>query len=95
MARKKKALPVLENVEITGVAAEGKAFARVNEMVVFVPFVVPGDVVDLQIVRKKHSYAEATVIKFHSYSAVRSVPFAVTLVYVGDVNGSVCRIVSN
>lgn len=75
MARKKKALPVLENVEITGVAAEGKAFARVNEMVVFVPFVVPGDVVDLQIVRKKHSYAEATVIKFHSYSTVRSVPF--------------------
>ena len=90
MARKKKALPVLENVEITGVAAEGKAFARVNEMVVFVPFVVPGDVVDLQIVRKKHSYAEATVIQLYVLFL-----FAVTLVYVEDVNGSVCRIVSN
>lgn len=75
MARKKKALPILENVEITGVAAEGKAFARVNDCVVFVPFVVPGDVVDLQVVRKKHSYAEAEAIRFHQYSNVRAVPF--------------------
>lgn len=75
MARKKKELPVWENVEITGVAAEGKAFARVNDLVVFVPFVVPGDVVDLQVVRKKHSYAEAVAIKFHTYSSIRAIPF--------------------
>lgn len=75
MARKKKELPVWENVEITGVAAEGKAFARVNDLVVFVPFVVPGDVVDLQVMRKKHSYAEAVAIKFHSYSSIRAIPF--------------------
>ena len=46
MARKKKELPLLERVTITDVAAEGKALARVNDMVVFVPYVVPGDVVD-------------------------------------------------
>ena len=48
MARKKKELPLLENITITDVAAEGKAIARVDNLVVFVPYVVPGDVVDLQ-----------------------------------------------
>ena len=51
MSRKKKPLPLLEAVEITGVAAEGKALARVDDLVVFVPYVVPGDVVDLQLTR--------------------------------------------
>ena len=75
MARKKKQLPLLEKVTITDVAAEGMALARVNEMVVFVPYVVPGDVVDLQIKRKKHSYAEAVAVHFHEYSPTRAVPF--------------------
>jgi 23S rRNA (uracil1939-C5)-methyltransferase len=57
VSRKKKALPLLEKVTITDVAAEGKALAKVNDMVVFVPYVVPGDVVDLQIKRKKNKYA--------------------------------------
>ena len=75
MARKKKEFPILEQIKITGVAAEGKALARVNDLVVFVPYVVPGDVVDLKIRRKKHSYAEAEAVKFHEYSAERAVPF--------------------
>ena len=75
MARKKKELPLLELIEITGVAAEGKALARVDDLVVFVPFVVPGDVVDLQVRRKKHSYAEAEAVKFHRYSPERAMPF--------------------
>ncbi len=75
MARKKKELPLLEQIEITGVAAEGKALARVDDLVVFVPFVVPGDVVDLQVRRKKHSYAEAEAVKFHRYSPERATPF--------------------
>lgn len=75
MARKNKSLPLLEHVEITGVAAEGKALARVDDLVVFVPYVVPGDVVDLQVRRKKHSYAEAEAVKFYEYSAERSKPF--------------------
>ena len=66
---------MLEKVTITDVAAEGMALARVNEMVVFVPYVVPGDVVDLQIKRKKHSYAEAVAVHFHEYSPTRAVPF--------------------
>lgn len=72
MARKKKPLPLLENITITGVAAEGKALARVNDLVIFVPYVVPGDVVDLQIRRKKHSYAEAEAVKFHKLSELRA-----------------------
>lgn len=75
MSRKKKVLPVLENVEISAVAAEGKALARVDEMVVFVPYVVPGDVVDLQITRKKHHYAEAVAVKFHRYGPSRTQSF--------------------
>ena len=75
MARKKKPLPLLENITITGVAAEGKAIAKVDNLVVFVPYAVPGDVVDLQVRRKKHSYAEAEVVKFHRYSEQRATPF--------------------
>lgn len=75
MSRKKKSLPVLENITITNYAAEGKALARVNELVVFVPFAVPGDVVDLQVRRKKHSYCEAEIIRFIKYSERRVKPF--------------------
>lgn len=75
MARKKKPLPLLEKVLITDVAAEGKALARVNDLVVFVPYVVPGDVVDLQVTRKKHNYAEAEAVKFYEYSDKRVKPF--------------------
>ena len=65
----------MEQIEITGVAAEGKALARVNDLVVFVPFAAPGDIVDLQVTRKKHSYAEARIVKFHAYSPLRVQPF--------------------
>lgn len=75
MSRKKKSLPVLENITITDYAAEGKALARVNELVVFVPFAVPGDVVDLLVRRKKHSYCEAEIIRFIKYSERRVKPF--------------------
>ncbi len=65
----------MEQVTITDVAAEGKALARVDDMVVFVPYVVPGDVVDLQVKRKKHNYAEAVAVKFHECSPLRREPF--------------------
>lgn len=74
MARKKKALPLLEQILITDIAAEGKALARVNDLVVFVPHVVPGDVVDLQVKRKKNHYAEAEAVHFHTYSDKRVAP---------------------
>ena len=75
MSRKKKVLPLLEGVTITDVAAEGKALARVDDMVIFVPFAVPGDVVDMQVKKKKHSYCEAEVVRFIEYSKVRVTPF--------------------
>lgn len=75
MRKKDKPLPLLEHILITDVAAEGKSLARVDDLVVFVPFVVPGDVVDLQVRRKKHSYAEAEAVKFHEYSPLREDPF--------------------
>ena len=75
MSRNKKPLPLLEKITITDVAAEGKALAKVNDLVVFVPYVVPGDVVDLQLKRKKNKYAEAVAVKFHEYSPQRAEPF--------------------
>lgn len=73
--RNKKKLPLLENVTITAIAAEGKALARVDDKVVFVPYVVPGDVVDLQVKKKKSSYMEAVAVKIHQYSELRDTPF--------------------
>ena len=75
MTRKKKPLPILENITITDFAAEGKSIARVNDMVVFVPWAVPGDVCDLQVRRKKHSFMEAEVIRYITYSPLRTQPF--------------------
>ena len=75
MSRKKKALPLLKDVTIEAVAAEGKALVRVNDLVVFVPLVVPGDVVDLQLTRKKHHYAEAEAVRIVKPSPLRTEPF--------------------
>ncbi len=75
MSRKHKPLPLLEGIEITGIAAEGKALVRVDDMVVFIPFAVPGDVVDIQLTRKKHSYAEGEVVRMVRPSASRVEPF--------------------
>ena len=75
MARNKKPLPLLESVTIEAVAAEGKSLFHWNDMVVFVPFCVPGDVCDVQIRRKKHSFAEGEVVRFVTYSKVRAIPF--------------------
>ena len=75
MARNKKPLPLLEGVVIEAVAAEGKCLFHWNDMVVFVPFCVPGDVCDVQIRRKKHSFAEGEVVRFREYSNVRATPF--------------------
>lgn len=75
VVRKRKEFPLLEKIMITDIAAEGKALAKVNDLVVFVPYVVPGDVADLQVKKKKHHYAEAVAVKFHEYSSIRAVPF--------------------
>ncbi len=75
MGRKKKPLPLLENVAIENIGAEGKSLARVDNVVVFVKGAIPGDVCDLQVFRKKGRYMEARVVKYHSYSDQRTQPF--------------------
>jgi len=74
MARKFRPLPILEHVLITDIAAEGKALARVDEKVVFAPHVIPGDIVDLQITKKRSAFLEARAIHFHEYSKDRIEP---------------------
>lgn len=74
LARKRKELPVIENVAITDVAAEGNSIARVGEMVVFIPYGAPGDVADIKIDRKKRSYAEGHIERMVKPSDVRVEP---------------------
>lgn len=70
----KRKLPFFEKVEITDVGAEGKAIARINDMVTFISMVAPGDIVDLQVTRKRKRFAEARVTHFHKLSDIRTVP---------------------
>lgn len=74
MTRKHKPYPILENVTIEAVAAEGKSLFHHEDKVVFVPFCVPGDIVDVQITRKKHSFMEGKIVKVIEYSKVRETP---------------------
>ena len=75
MAKNKKTLPLLSKVEIIDVAAEGKAIAKVNDLVIFVPWAAPGDIIDIQLTRKKNSYAEGRISFVHQYSPIRETPF--------------------
>lgn len=74
MSRKRKELPVLEDLTISDVAAEGNAIARADEMVVFIPFGAPGDVADVKIDKKKKSYAEGHIVKLKKPSEIRVEP---------------------
>ena len=74
MSRKRKELPVLEDLTISDVAAEGNAIARADEMVVFIPFGAPGDVADVKIDKKKKSYAEGHIGKLKKPSEIRVEP---------------------
>lgn len=74
MRRKKQILPFLESVEILDAGSEGKAIARINERVVFVPFAVPGDIVDIQVIKKKKSFFEAKIVNLVEPSNLRIKP---------------------
>ncbi|HKJ42982.1 MAG TPA: 23S rRNA (uracil(1939)-C(5))-methyltransferase RlmD [Sunxiuqinia sp.] len=71
MGRSRRKKPFYEHVEITDIGAEGKALARVNDKVVFTTHVIPGDVVDLQVTRKRKKYEEARVMHIHEKSPDR------------------------
>ncbi len=74
MARNKKPLPLIEDLLIERIAAEGQSIAYWNEMVVFIPFGVPGDRCKVQIVRKKKSYAEGRIVGLNAPSPLRIDP---------------------
>ena len=72
---RRKKYPILENILITDAGAEGKAIAKVNELVVFITGAIPGDVCDIQVTKKKKSFMEGRPIKFHEYSDKRQASF--------------------
>jgi 23S rRNA (uracil1939-C5)-methyltransferase len=61
-------------VEIIDAGSEGKAVAKPENQVVFVPFAAPGDIVDLEVIRKKKNYFEGKILQFHRYSDLRTEP---------------------
>ena len=69
---RKKQKPLYEGLQIEDIGSEGKAIARTGEMVVFTTYAVPGDIVDLQVTKKRKKYAEGSVTKFHKYSEDRA-----------------------
>ncbi len=75
LGRKNKPLPIYENVEIMDVGAEGKAIAKVDGFVIFTTHVIPGDIVDLQVIKKKEKYQEAKVIRIRENSPDRIIAF--------------------
>lgn len=74
MGRKRKPLPVIEGLEITDVAAEGKSLARHDDMVVFIPFGAPGDIANVKLDKKKKSYAEGHIVELTRPSELRIEP---------------------
>lgn len=70
----KKPLPILENIAVTDASSDGQSIARTDEYVIFIKGAVPGDVVDLQITRKKSKYREANTIAVRSASDKRVAP---------------------
>ena len=77
MSRNKKAgtVTILPNLSIIDIAEEGKGVAKADELVVFVDKAVPGDVVDVRIVKKKKNFAEAVIENLISGSELRTDPF--------------------
>lgn len=64
-----------ENIEIVDAASDGTAVAKVNDMVVFIPYGAPGDIVDIQIVKKKKSFKVGKIVDIKIPSSCRVEPF--------------------
>jgi 23S rRNA (uracil1939-C5)-methyltransferase len=75
VGRSRKKKPLLENLIITDVAAEGKSLGKIDDRIVFVTKTVPGDVVDVQVTKKRKNFYEGYPVKFHKYSETRVEPF--------------------
>lgn len=73
--RNRKPLPLIEGVKITDIAAEGKSIARIDDMVVFIPYGAPGDIIDLKLDKKKKTFGEGHIEKLITPSPIRVEPF--------------------
>ena len=63
MRNNKKILPILENITVIDASSDGQAVGRMDEVVIFIKDAVPGDVVDVQVTRKKNKFREGKAIK--------------------------------
>ena len=66
---------ILNDILIEGVAAEGNAIAHVDGKVLFVPQCIPGDIVDVRVLRKRKGYMEGQAVNLVKPSADRLDPF--------------------
>jgi len=87
MQRKIKKFPLLENLLIIDAGAEGKAVAKSEELIVFIEGGIPGDLVDVQLTKKKKNYAEGRIVKLHKASDKRSIPFCEHFSVCGGASG--------
>jgi len=72
MSRRKKR-KIFERVEIVSAGGKGKGIGYAPDgRIIFVPFTAPGDVVDVETVKKRKQYYEGRAIKFHAYSDWRT-----------------------
>ncbi len=74
MSRRKKNLPLIDRAEVVDIAKGGKAIARKEDLVILVSHAVPGDVIDIQVTRKKKKFYEGKPVRFHTYSPYRTRP---------------------
>jgi len=74
VGRRKRQLPKMEDITIEAIAAEGKAIAHIDDKVLFVGNAVPGDIVDIQLTRKKKTFLEGRVIQYKKLSENRTEP---------------------
>ncbi|MGC9331847.1 MAG: class I SAM-dependent RNA methyltransferase, partial [Bacteroidales bacterium] len=81
---KRYKLPLIENLEIIDIASKGMVVGKDNDHVIFVKGLVPGDIADVQLIRKKKSYFEGVPVKIRAYSKFRTEPFCE---HFGDCGG--------
>ena len=87
--------PIIEKVRIEDLAAEGKSIARIDGRVLFVPYAVPGDLVDVQLTRRRKNYMEGYVVRYHEYSPIRVEPFCRHLEHAAGASGKTCPMPSS
>ncbi|MFR9648926.1 MAG: 23S rRNA (uracil(1939)-C(5))-methyltransferase RlmD [Rikenellaceae bacterium] len=75
MGKRRGEQVIIEGLEITTLAAEGKAMGRHNDVVVFVPLAIPGDVVNVKLKRKRRRFMEGEIVEFITKSPLREEPF--------------------